>query len=215
MRDDKIVKVIRAYDSFIVRSYCLIRFHILRERFLDEIGQYLPEEGRVLDIGCGFGLFSLYYAQRSPGLHIHGLDLSARRVAMARSAASRLGITNVSYEVGDASTHQFGGTWDGAYMLDLVHHVPKHAVRPILEQFQHLVRPGCRLVIKDVGRAPAYKRWFTHWLDKLMSPRTRVHYWGAEELHALLAEVGFRVYRHAMVDYLPYPHVLFICERRE
>ena len=34
--------------------------------FLDEIGQYLPRGGRILDFGCGFGLFSLYFALRSP-----------------------------------------------------------------------------------------------------------------------------------------------------
>ena len=29
----------------------------------------------------------------------------------------------------------------------------------------------------------------------------------------LLERVGFRVYRHLMVDVLPYPHVLYICTR--
>ena len=63
-----IPSIIRAYDDPVVRAYCWGRFWILRQRFLDEIGQYLPAQGRVLDLGCGFGLFSLYYAATRPGI---------------------------------------------------------------------------------------------------------------------------------------------------
>ena len=84
MRADAIRCIVRAYDDPLVRAYCWARFWILRQRFLDEIGQYLPESGCVLDIGCGFGLFSLYYAATGPGRFVRGVDLSARRIAQAR-----------------------------------------------------------------------------------------------------------------------------------
>ena len=80
MHADIIRRVIRAYDDPIVRAYCWIRFWILRQRFLDEIGQYLPPSGPVLDIGCGFGLFSLYYAATGPARFVRGIDLNARRL---------------------------------------------------------------------------------------------------------------------------------------
>ena len=82
MRGAAVLNVIRAYDDWIVRGYCWGRFWILRQRFLDEIGQYLPERGRVLDLGCGFGLFSLYYASVRPGLRLEGFDRNPRRIAM-------------------------------------------------------------------------------------------------------------------------------------
>jgi hypothetical protein len=47
-----------------------------------------------------------------------------------------------------------------------------------------------------------------------MAPRTPVHYWSAEALTAALESHRFRVWRHLMVDVLPYPHVLYICEPR-
>src|SRR5262245_25918000 len=92
MRSDAIRRVIAAYDDPVVRAYCWARFWILRQRFLDEIGQYLPPAGPVLDIGCGFGLFSLYYAAVEPGRFLRGIDRSARRIALARRAAARLGV---------------------------------------------------------------------------------------------------------------------------
>jgi len=214
MRAEPILSVIRAYDDWVVRSYCWGRFWILRQRFLDEIGQYLPERGRVLDLGCGFGLFSLYYASIRPGLRLAGFDRNARRIAMARAAAGRLGLANVRYEAGDVMDFRGGETFDAAYMLDIVHHIPEGAVRPLLEQVAKILPPGGRLLIKDVDRRPAYKRWFTHLLDKVMDPGTPVRYWEAEELTRLLDAVGFTVYRHVMVDILPYPHILYICARR-
>jgi hypothetical protein len=47
-----------------------------------------------------------------------------------------------------------------------------------------------------------------------MAPTTPVHYWTVDDLTALLEATGFRVRRHLMVDVLPYPHVLYACERR-
>jgi 2-polyprenyl-3-methyl-5-hydroxy-6-metoxy-1,4-benzoquinol methylase len=214
MRSEPILNVIRAYDDWVVRAYCWGRFWILRQRFLDEIGQYLPDEGRVLDLGCGFGLFSLYYASVRPRLAIEGLDLNPRRIATARAAAARLGLTQVRYAVGNAVDYRDGRPFDAAYMLDIVHHIPADAVRPLLEQLAKVLPPRGRLLIKDVDRRPAWKRWFTHALDRLMDPATPVHYWPSEDLQALLEGIGFEVHRHLMVDILPYPHILYICERR-
>jgi 2-polyprenyl-3-methyl-5-hydroxy-6-metoxy-1,4-benzoquinol methylase len=206
-------RVISAYDDRITRAYCWGRFGILRQRFLDEIGQYLPEGGRVLDLGCGFGLFSLYYASVRPGIEIEGLDLNPKRIAMARTAAKKLGLANVRYDVGNVMDFRGGVSYDAAYMLDIVHHIPEETVKPLLEQVAKTLPAGGLLIVKDVDRLPAYKRWFTHALDWVMDPKTPVHYWGGEELQALLEEVGFRVRRHLMVDILPYPHILYVCER--
>jgi SAM-dependent methyltransferase len=214
MRSEPVLRVIGAYDDWIVRGYCWGRFWILRQRFLDEIGQYLPERGRVLDVGCGFGLFSLYYASVRPGLRLAGLDRNPRRIAMARAAAARLGLGNVSYQVGDAAAYRGGEPLDAAYMLDIVHHIPEETVRPLFEQIAKALPPGGLLLIKDVDSRPAWKRWFTHALDWAMDPRSPVRYWAADALQGLLEQVGFRVRRHLMVDLLPYPHVLYICERR-
>ena len=125
MRSEAIRSVIRAYDDPMVRAYCWGRFWILRQRFLDEIGQYLPTRGRVLDLGCGFGLFSLYYASVHPTLAVEGFDRNARRIGMARAAAARLHLGNVRYEVGDVMDFRGGERFDAARGLEvgLVNHL--------------------------------------------------------------------------------------------
>ena len=214
MRNNTIRSIVRAYDDPVVRAYCWARFLVLRQRFLEEIGQYLPASGPVLDIGCGFGLFSLYYAATAPARLVRGLDLSARRIAMARRAAQRLGLDNVAYELGDARDFKGDTEVAAAYMLDIVHHVPPATVPPLLAQLRRCLVPGGVLLVKDVDTRPAPKRWFTWALDRVMAPGTPVRYWSAEELTAALERAGFGVRRHLMVDLLPYPHILYICEAR-
>jgi cyclopropane fatty-acyl-phospholipid synthase-like methyltransferase len=208
-----IARVVEAYDDWVIRAYCRARFVILRQRFLDEISQYLPPRGAVLDLGCGFGLFSLYYAQTLPGLRFHGVDLEARRVGIAREAGRRLGLTNVEYAVGDVRDFRAQQEYAGAYMLDIVHHIEPEAVPPLLAELHATLSPGGCLIVKDVDSRPAYKRWFTHALDLLVSPKSPPHYWAAETLQAALEDAGFQVFRHAMVDFLPYPHVLYVCRK--
>ena len=214
MRSDTIRRIVRAYDDPIVRAYCWGRFAILRQRFLDEIGQYLPANGVVIDIGCGFGLFSLYYAATAPSRLVRGVDFNRRRIALARRAAARLGIDNVVYEEGDARDFKGDAEVSAAYMLDIVHHVLPSAVPELLRQLHRAVAPGGMLLVKDVDTRPAPKRWFTWALDKAMDPRAPVRYWSGDELGGALDHAGFTVRRHLMVDVLPYPHVLYVCTRR-
>jgi SAM-dependent methyltransferase len=211
MRSATIRRIIAAYDDPVVRAYCWVRFWILRQRFLDEIGQYLPRHGDVLDIGCGFGLFSLYYAATGPARRLRGIDLDARRIALARRAAARLGLANAGYEVGDARDFTADAPVAAAYMLDIVHHVPPATVPPLLRELRRALPAGAPLLVKDVDTRPAPKRWFTWALDRAMAPSTPVHYWSAEALTAALEAEGFEVRRHLMVDVLPYPHVLYVC----
>jgi len=140
--------------------------------------------------------------------------VNARRIALARRAAARLGIDNVVYEEADARAFKGDGEVAAAYMLDIVHHIPPDTVPPLLGRLHGCLPPGGVLLVKDVDTRPAPKRWFTWALDKLMAPRTPVRYWSAEEVGSALRAAGFETRRHAMLDFLPYPHVLYIATKR-
>ena len=205
-----------AYDDLLIRAYSWGRFKILRQRFLEEIGQYLPASGKVLDVGSGFGLFGNYYARRLPGIELEGFDLNAKRVAEANKVASRLGLTNAQFSVGDAAAFSSrGARYSAIYVLDVVHHVPPEAVPALLTALRDSLLPGGVLIVKDLDTTPAYKRVFSHVLDLAMSPSSPPHYWPRHELTSLLCQCGFTVVRHALLDVLPYPHILYICRHEE
>lgn len=209
--------IVASYDDLVTRLYSRVRFTILRQIFLEEIGQYLPRRGRVLDLGCGFGLFSLYFASLAPERQVTGVDLDARRIERARSSAARLGLDNVQYEVGDGLvwTAGEGGPaerrFDAIYMLDIVHHLPRAEVPAFLARLKQRLEPGGVLVVKDIEDRPFWKVWFTLALDRLMVGREPIHYWSPRELAGELQRLGFDVVRHRMRDVLPYPHIVYVC----
>ncbi|MFH1874261.1 MAG: class I SAM-dependent methyltransferase [Pseudomonadota bacterium] len=212
--NNKIIgNIISGYDSKIVKAYCWCRFKILHQRFLEEIEQYLPKQGKVLDIGSGFGLFSLYYAQKHPELTIYGIDLDLSRTNQAKQIAAKLSIKNVEYINADVRDFNLESNYDGVYMLDIIHHIPPDEVKELLKKISYQLKPNSRLIIKDVDTEPAYKLWFTHILDKIMYPGTIIHYWKRSEIMQLLQDLGFKVYYHYMIDFLPYPHIMYICEK--
>lgn len=211
---ESIRAIVGSYDSVVIRSYSRLRFVILRQIFLEEIGQYLPRSGRILDLGCGFGLFSLYFAMLEPGRSIVGVDANPQRIDFARRSADRLGLTNVEYRVADATDWESEEPFDAIYLLDLVHHLPKESVPGFLEKLRSGLGEGGTMLLKEVENWPRWKMWFTLALDRLMVGREPIHYWSAEELSGLLSGLDLDVVRHRMRDVLPYPHILYVGRAR-
>jgi 2-polyprenyl-3-methyl-5-hydroxy-6-metoxy-1,4-benzoquinol methylase len=212
MSGDTIQEISASYDDLVTHLYSRIRFAILRQPFLEEIGQYLPPKGRVLDFGCGFGLFSLYYASTGRERQLTGIDLNPARIERARKSAKKLGLDNVRYEVGDVLEWQPEASFDAIYMLDVIHHLPAERVPDFLTKLRSILAPGGILVIKEVADRPFFKRLFTLFLDRLMVGLTEpIRYWPPDELRERLRGLGFKVHRHRMNDYLPFPHILYVC----
>ena len=203
-------RIVASYDDLAIRSYSRVRFTILRQTFLEEIGQYLPMQGRVLDVGCGFGLFSLYFASLEPGRRITGVDRDARRIEFARVSAERLRIDNVDYHAGDGLVWETAETFDAIYLIDLLHHLPKDSVRGFLGKLRDRLAPGGVLVLKDVEDRPWWKRLFTLAVDRLMVGMEPIHYWSPGELVSLLESLGFETVRHRMRELLPYAHIVYV-----
>lgn len=200
-----------AYPTAIIRLYCLIRAHILRQRLLAEVGQYVPHQGRVVEFGCGFGLFSLCFAMTRPTVALHACDLSESRIKTAKGVAAKLGVSNCSFAYQDAL--DFIDTLPAfhcAYMFDLLHHMPPKAVPVFLGKVWEKLEPGGTLLVKDVDNKPFLKMSFTYILDVLMTRGERPDYWASEDLACLLADLGGEVRVHALEDYLPFPHRLFV-----
>ncbi|RPJ59128.1 MAG: class I SAM-dependent methyltransferase [Acidobacteria bacterium] len=206
-------RVIGAIEAPWVKVYSAIRFQIISQRFLTEIGQYLPPEGNVLDAGCGFGLFTNYFAQVHPRARFVGLDLDSARIRIAREVAARLGVVNAEFDCVSLEDFSPSRPIHAAYMLDILHHVPRKEVLRFLNKVSRMLPLGGILVAKDLLTTPGYKALFALLLDRLMIGRGFVRYWTTAEMKELLLALGFQVFHHEMVDWLPYPHVIFIARK--
>lgn len=209
-----IERIVASYKAPVVRAYSKVCFSILRQPFLEEIDQWLPEQGRILDVGCGCGLFSLYFAQTQPRRELLGIDIDTRRVTLALASARDLGLDNVDHPVANATEWTSTETFAAVYMLDVLHHLRAEAAEPLPQVLAGRLKPGGTLLLKEVADRPRYKMLFTPLLDRLMVGMDPIHCWSPPVLARPLERLGFDVKRHQMNDYLPYPHVLYICHKR-
>lgn len=79
----------------------------------------------VLDIGCGTGTVSLYFASR--GSSVVGVDISKRAINLARSNAENLGLSRkVKFLVSDFPNGKINGRYDLIVCSELLEHVLNH-----------------------------------------------------------------------------------------
>lgn len=71
---------------------------IILKHYVDSlsVAKYIPENARIIDIGCGAGFPSLPLAICRPDIRIVALDSTAKRINYVQNTANALGLTNLS-----------------------------------------------------------------------------------------------------------------------
>ncbi|MBK5103886.1 MAG: class I SAM-dependent methyltransferase [Burkholderiales bacterium] len=106
---------------------------------------------RLLDIGCGLGGASRYFASEH-GCEVRGIDLSAEYVGVANALAARVGLAGrVTCEQGSALALPFApGSFDGAYMLHVGMNIEDKA--RLFAEVRRVLKPSGLFGIYDVMR---------------------------------------------------------------
>jgi SAM-dependent methyltransferase len=117
----------------------------------------VPEHGRVLDLGSGFGEWLLAAVGPVPTAQGVGVDSSAPAVAEARERAARRALDQrVTFEQADAATWS-GGAFDAVICIGASHAFG--GLGPTLTAARRHLRPGGRLLLGDgfweAGPSPA------------------------------------------------------------
>jgi tellurite methyltransferase len=113
-------------------------------RFAFTIGQLLPPGARVLDLGCGEGRDSVYFA--SLGYDVTGVELSEaglRKAERLEAAAVRIHpALRLRWICGAMEQVEVGGPFDLVYSCGSIHYVPRAARSPLIARLRERTRPG-------------------------------------------------------------------------
>ena len=99
----------------------------------------------VLDLGCGDGTTALPAAKR--GARVRGVDIASNLVAAGNARAREAGLSNLSFQEGDAS--DLGALADAKFDLTLSMFGAMFAPRPddVAREMVRVTRPGGRIVM--------------------------------------------------------------------
>ena len=105
----------------------------------------LPDGIRVVDVGCGGGIYSRAWL-RLGASHVIGVDSSPVTVDAAKQQCSSF--ANLDFRVGDASSTGLADeSIDVVFERALIHHIPDIASN--LREAMRILVPGGKLIIQD------------------------------------------------------------------
>ena len=181
----------------------------------DDLVNYIKTSGtkRVFDVGCGSGQFAMLLAEFTDVLRISGIEIDARLVSNANQLLSRYKnrvLTAFDKYDGKHLPHSIADH-DVVFLIDVLHHVPKLMQTDFLKQLHTRMRPGSKLVIKDINAGSPFVI-FNKFHD-LIFAREIGNEWSVDKLTAVCKEIGFEIESITKRQLYVYPHYTILLKK--
>ena len=123
-----------------------MRVKVGLEKNYKPIHALLPEQGKILDIGCGYGFMSHMLHFVSPAREITGIDYDEEKVTVANHCFSR--DNGIRFQHADAVAYPLD-RYDGIVIADMLHYVKAEQQEIIIEKAMKALNPGGVLIIRE------------------------------------------------------------------
>ena len=173
------------------------RLHLLT-RYLTcpalQIERLVPGKGKILEIGCGHGLFTNMMAIAAGKRTLIGIDIDGEKIHLAKKTEEKdrhVTFRHIDFLRFDESA------FDCIVIIDVLYLIPYEKQEMILRKSYDLLKPGGVLLIKTMDKRPRVK-YAINVLQEFISVRlTRItrgeglFFHEAGEFRSLLAKIGF------------------------
>jgi 2-polyprenyl-3-methyl-5-hydroxy-6-metoxy-1,4-benzoquinol methylase len=160
---------------------------------------------QALDIGCGRGRAINLMAKTFPKSQFAGYDFSEEAISEAKTEATRLGLTNVRFEVKDVAELNDTGRYQLITAFDAIHDQAKP--RQVLKSIARALRDDGTFLMQDIRASSHVHKNMDHPIGPFTYTVSCLHCmtvslalngeglgaaWGEEKALELLAEAGFK-----------------------
>ncbi len=108
--------------------------------------ELLPLQGKILDIGCGYGFMTYMLSFVSPGRHITGIDYDPEKIDTANHCFSKTNTVNFVHS--DVMGFDFEN-YDAIIMADMLHYLQPAEQKTVIEKCISNLNPGGMIIIRD------------------------------------------------------------------
>jgi 2-polyprenyl-3-methyl-5-hydroxy-6-metoxy-1,4-benzoquinol methylase len=178
------------------------------------VAAQLPPAGRILEVGCGHGLLSLYLALQSADRQVVGIDVDEDKLAAARAAAAAGGLAATFDVVAGAELP--AGPWAGVAIVDVLYLLSGDDQRSLLRSCAELLEPGGVLVVKEMALVPRWKATWNRVQEtaavKLLgiTEGEELTFLAPADMAAAMADGGLTVRDRPIHRGYPHPHHLLV-----
>jgi SAM-dependent methyltransferase len=175
----------RGYADYAKESALYLKTYKKRMKL---VSKWLPQPGRILDVGCAAGYF-LRVAQQH-GHDVHGVELSE---AISQAAIQSLGSDRVYNGLLDDAVEARGWqpqSFDLITIWDVIEHVPDP--QSLLSSILKLIKPGGKLLLETQNVESRLanklgKRWHHYKHDE------HLYHFSPKTIERLLSDSGYKV----------------------
>ncbi len=201
----ELYKPLSNWESFYLRT----RWRLCPYELVESL---LPQRGKILDVGCGYGLLANLIASKCRARSVVGIDLSASRVRVAKRSVK--GRSNIMFLYGDVESLEIA-QYDLVVMTDVLHHMDESKAKIVLERISFSLRRNGVLVILDVEKEPFWKFYITYVIDRFLNPEGRLYYRSVPEMGRLLQSFSLAVEKIIPADKgLPLSDIIYLCKKK-
>ena len=177
------------------------------------IEKFVPENGMIIDIGCGYGTFASYLAKKSENRNVIGIDISEKRIEQANKLYQDLSnLKFICKDINDADIPKA----NAITAIDIIHHIPTLELQTkLLESCFSVLQDKGKIIIKDVDKKPLWKYWWNWIHDFIMTKGEPVLYQDQKPIKKLLEGIGFKLEHFEEIRGYPYAHVLYIAKKMQ
>ena len=142
---------------------------------------------KILDVGCGSGRDSQYFAER--GLQVIGIDAVKAFIKIAKSKVPKAKFKLMDMRKLEFLGNSFDGLWASASLL----HIPKAEAKQTIEEFKRVLKPNGILFI-GVKQGEGERFVQEDNMERFFA------YYTKEELEKLIEETGFKILQTTIVE---------------
>jgi len=155
---------ITVWMSLMYRAFSYDGKRQMSRQIIEGVASYvnLPEGGKGLDVGCGSGALTIACAKRNPNATMHGIDRWGKEYAsfsktLCESNAKAEGVSNVSFEKGNALKLDFADeTFDAVTSNYVYHNIPSTDRQAILLETLRTLKKGGTFALHDIMSKARY-----------------------------------------------------------
>jgi len=177
--------------------------------------EQIPEEGVLLDVGCGEGYLLALVRALQPAVRLVGLDHDPRRVETGRVALGDE--SSLEFRVADAREAELPSA-DVVTCLDVLHYMSPPEQDALIERLAAALEPGGLLLLREAQAGAGIRSAATRWSERILVALGRhkgdgVFLRPRAELRDRLEGVGLRVEERDCSEGTPFANVLFVARR--
>lgn len=177
-----------------------------------ELMKYVPQGADVLDVGCGGGLALALLGAAGIIRSGIGFDTSVQAIDVATRMAGKVPGVPLDFRRLDVGDPWPEGLFDCVLLVDVLHHVPVGAQKSVIEMAAAKVRPGGRLIYKDMAGDAGWRSWANR-LHDLTLARQWIHYLPVENAVEWATRAGLTPEHSEDFTMLCYRHELRVFRR--